>query len=173
MIRPELAGALRRWAEPIAAVLATSVALWIVGGTSLRWGWLTLLLSAIVLSVGAVWTREAIRRVRRDLGSGGQGKLFVEERRLLYVGGLGNVQVDLDEVTRIDLAVARPNGASRASLLLHLPGAPPAMVPVEAEGGEALLSALGGLPGFDAEALMREIARRDPAEGVSTFWRRR
>lgn len=175
MIRPELLALARRWAEPALAACGTLIALWIVGGSNLRWGWLSLILAAIVLIAGGLWTREAIRRVRFSDGSEGGGRVFVEEQRILYVGGLGNVQVELGEVQRIDIAVSKPNGKDWASLLLHTNHAPPAAIPLNAEGSDGFIDALCTLPGFRFEALETAI-RKQRAAGrfapLVTFWRR-
>jgi len=176
VIRPELVHTARRWAEPVIAVGGTLIALWIVGGSSLRWGWVSVILALIVLTSGALWTREAIRRVRFSAGDGGgAGRVFVEEQRLLYVGALGNVQIELGEVGRVDIALSKPNGQSWVSLMLHTPGAPPAVIPLNAEGQDALIDALCTLPGFRFEALNAAIAdqrRRGRFAPMVTFWRR-
>jgi len=176
MIRPELMVQLRRWAEPVAAVGATLIALWIVGASSLRWGWLSLVLAAIILVSGGLWTREAIRRVRFSSGDhDGAGRVFVEEGRILYVGGLGNVQIELADVSRVDIAVSRPNGGTRASVLLHTDGGYPAAVPLDAEGHDAFIDALCTLPGFRFDALNSALLKqRDQSGGapIVTFWRR-
>jgi hypothetical protein len=176
VIRPEIVRAVRRWAEPILAVGGTLIALWIVGGSNLRWGWLSIILGLVVLTSGALWTREAIRRVRFSAGAaGGAGRVFVEEHRLLYIGALGNVQIELSEITRVDIALSQPNGQSWVSLMLHTPGAAPAVIPLNAEGQDALIDALCTLPGFKFDALNAAIAdqrKRGRFAPLVTFWRR-
>lgn len=190
MIRPELIALARRWAEPAVAAGATFAALWIAGATSLRWGWLTLALSVIILTAGGLWVREAIRRVRLASGKIGGGRVYVEERRVLYLGALGNVQVDLDDVTRIDLAVSKSPGIGAipgkavtgfspkaaagqglASVLLYSSG-PPAAIPLNAEGEDALLDALCALPGFRLETLTMPLMRAGQDQSLVTIWRR-
>lgn len=168
MIRPELQAAGARWAEPIAAVLVTLAGLWAVGAPGLRWGWLSVVLAVAVLLAGLVWFREAVRRVLRRRR--GEGRMFVEERRVLSTGALGNVQVDLDDVDRLDLVAGGEGGVT---LMLHAPGGPPAAVPLGGEGEEALLDALSGLPGLNRDALRREAGRvrRDGGARIAA-WRR-
>lgn len=186
MIRPELVALARRWAEPALAAAATLMALWIAGASTLRWGWLTLVLSAIILVAGGLWLREAIRRVRLSAAQGDSGQVFVEERRVLYIGRFGNVQVDLDDVTRIDLATFKPSGAiagsiglggatavatrqASASVMLFSPGSPPVTVPLNAEGEDRFLDALCSLPGFRLDDLSGGLAKTQP---IVTIWRR-
>ncbi len=176
MIRPELAAQLRRWAEPAIAAGATLMALWIVGAGDLRWGWLSLILSLIIFVAGGLWVREAIRRVRFATGGAdGAGRVFVEEGRILYVGGLGNVQIELNDVTRVDLAASKANGQSRASVLLYTPGVHPAAIPLNAEGQDGFIDALCTLPGFRFDALNAAILKQRAAgrfAPIVTFWRR-
>lgn len=176
MIRPELLDTARRWREPILAGLATLAALWIAGASTLRWGWLTLVLSAVILVAGGLWLREAIRRVRLAAGHGDGGRVFVEERRVLYVGRFGNVQVDLDDVTRVDLAISKPNGGSHASVILFLLQGPPVTVPLDAEGEDGFLDALCSLPGFRLDdltgALSGAAVGGRAAAPLVTIWRR-
>ena len=175
MIRPELAALFKRWAEPALAVGGTLIALWIVGATNLRWGWLSLGLSVIILVSGGLWTREAIRRVRFSSGGPGGGKVFVEEHRILYIGSIGNVQIELDDVSRIDIATSKPNGQSWASVLLYTSSGPPAAIPLNAEGHDAFIDALCSLPGFRFDALNAAISKQRRAgrfAPIVTFWRR-
>lgn len=175
MIRPELAVVFRRWAEPALAVAGTLIAFWIVGGTNLRWGWVSLGLASIILVSGGLWTREAIRRVRFSSGDTSGGRVFVEEKRILYVGSVGNVQVELGEITRIDIAMSKPNGQSWASLLLFTDSGVPAAVPLNAEGNDAFIDALCSLPGFRFDALNTAITKQRTAgrfAPIVTFWRR-
>lgn len=175
MIRPELAAQFRRWAEPALATAATLFALWVAGATTLRWGWLTLILSAIILLGGGLWIREAVRRVRFSSGESGGGRVFVEEHRILYVGAIGNVQIELDDVMRVDLAMSKPNGKSWVSVLLHTTSGPPAAVPLNAEGQDEFIDALCSLPGFRFDALNSAILKQRAAGRFAplvTFWTR-
>ena len=197
MIRPEVAAMLRRWAEPAIAAAGTLMALWIAGAADLRWGWLSVILSLIILVSGVLWIREAIRRVRFSTGdAAGAGRVFVEEGRILYVGSLGNVQIELKDVTRVDIAVStglsthvnggfgadsagnsgfKPAGHSRASVMLYTPGGHPAAIPLNAEGQDGFIDALCTLPGFKFDALNSAILKQRAARSgppIVTFWRR-
>jgi len=169
MIRPEAAAFLTRWSETAIAAAVTVAALWIVGLPTFSLNWLSVVLGAPLAIAGIVWMRVAIRRARAGRGEG-EGRMFVEERRVLHVGSFGNVQVDLDDATRIDL-MAR---GQRASLMVHLPDGPPTALPLGAEGVDALYDALTGLPGMDTDALHARLARaRRAANGeIITVWTR-
>ncbi len=169
MIRPEVAALLSRYAEAIVAGGVTLVALWIVGLPDFRLDWLSVLLGAPLAVAGIVWLRVALRRARAQ-GQDGAGRLFVEERRVLHVGSFGNVQVDLDDATRLDLMAQ----GGRASLMVHVPDGPPTALPLGAEGVDALYDALTGLPGMDLDALHARLARirRAGAGETGTVWTR-
>ncbi len=173
MIRPEVASELKRWVEPAVALAATLAALWVVGMPGMRWGWLSLALALPIVVAGGVWLRVAVRRALMT-GPKSQGSLFVEERRVLHVGPLGNVQVDLDEVTRIDLLVSSRRDVP-PGLMVYLPDSPPVSLPLDAEGSEGLLDAMTGLPGFSADRFHAQRARAQRgAQGVPmlTVWTR-
>jgi len=175
MIRPEVITLFRRWAEPVIALGGTLIALWIVGAPYLRWGWVSLVLGGIILVSGGLWTREAFRRARFSSGDASGGRVFVEEKRIFYVGRVGNVQVELRDITRIDLAVSKPNGKSWTSLLLSTEAGPPAAIPLNAEGQDAFIDALCGLPGFRFDDLAAAIQKQQASRGfapIVTFWRR-
>ena len=177
MIRPEVVALFRRWAEPAIALGGTLIALWIVGATNLRWGWLSLALAAIITVSGGLWVREAIRRVRFATGdASGAGRVFVEEQRILYVGGLGNIQIELRDVNRVDIAVSKSGGSANASVLLYTESGLPAAIPLNAEGHDAFIDALCSLPDFRFDALSAAISEQKAAESsapIITFWRRK
>lgn len=154
MIRPEVAALFSRWGEAIVAACVTVVALWIVGLPDLSLNWLSVLLGVPLAVAGLVWLRVAVRRALGQ-SDAGDGRLFVEERRVLHVGTFGNVQVDLDDATRLDLMAH----GGRASLMVYTPDGPPTALPLGAEGADTLYDALTGLPGMDLDALHAKLAR--------------
>ncbi len=176
MIRPELVILFRRWAEPVLAAGGTLMALWIAGASSMRWGWLSLVLSVIILVSGGLWVREAVRRVRfTSAMKEGVGRVFIEEQRILYVGALGNVQIELKDVTRVDIAVSKAQSDEQNSVLLFTGNGVPAAVPLNAEGHDAFIDALCTLPGFRFDALSNALSKQKTAAEASpivTFWRR-
>ncbi len=173
MIRPEVAAGLKRWVEPSVALGASLAALWVVGMPGMRWGWLSLALALPIAVAGGVWLRVAVRRAMMT-GPRAQGALFVEERRVLHVGPMGNVQVDLDDVTQIDLLVSSRRDVP-PGLMVYLPESPPVSLPLDVQGGDALLDAMTALPGFSADRFhtQRARARRGGQETpILTVWRR-
>lgn len=170
MIRPEVAALLRQWSEPAIAVAITAAALWIVGLPGFRLGWVSVILGLPIGIAGLIWLRVAVRRALNP-AQAGQGSLFVEERRVLYVGSFGNVQVDLDEATRIEVL----SRTDAASLMVHVPDGPPVALPLGAEGADKLLDALTGLPGLNMETVLTRLERAQRAgagQGITTVWTR-
>ncbi len=168
MIRPEASDFLKRWGEVGIATAVTLAALWIVGLPNFSLNWLSVLLGAPLGVAGVVWVRVAVRRALSKTGEG-QGKLFVEERRVLHVGSLANVQVNLDDATRIEL-FAR---GEVATLMVHTDDGPPVALPLGAEGADALFDALTGLPGMRMDALHARLAKARTGKGeMVTIWAR-
>ena len=179
MIRPEAQAFLLRWAEAAFALGGTAFALWVVGAPSLSFGWASAVLSVPILIAGGVWLRASIRRARAPSEDQQLGRIFVEERRVLYIGVLSNVQFSLEDVERIELAKGGRGerglvrfGSAPNALIFHFGDAPPVSVSLRAEGTERLIDALSGLPRFSAERLAAERARRAERSRLMTIWNR-
>ena len=165
MIRPEVAALLRRYAEPLLVAFGAGVVLWkVFGPGALRGAWFDMLAFAVVAVVAVLWLRASLSRARlsaevRD----GAGAVFVEERRVVYLGPFGRAEIDLDSLVRVEAASGADGGRM---WMLVAAGRPPLAIPDAAEGAGALVDAFSALPQFDFDA----AAARG---GLRSVWRRR
>lgn len=164
-IRPEILAALARWRGVIGA-LATGVFGWWLGT---RWfgsiaviGWGLVVLSPVLLLI-------AIQR-RRFADAGGEGPGMVElvEGRIGYFGPAGGGFAALDDLDEILLA-----GPDSARIwILRSRSQPDLIVPLGAEGAEALFDAFVTLPGTTAAGLVEAVSTHDAGPAPVRIWRR-
>jgi hypothetical protein len=144
-VRPEAAGAIRRWAEPAAAA---GLAL-LTGGFGLRWtgqggtlGWIALAAAALAL----FWLRAAVLGALAARPVTGAGLVVLREGEIGYMGpNLGGF-VDLDTLSRVEIYRVTP-GHDPVWRLVGPEGAA-LTIPATAEGAGHLPEALSALPGF-------------------------
>ena len=170
-IRPEAARALRRWAEPAAALTALGVILW-TGAAHLlvgRWtGWVALLLFA---PLAAFWTYSAYARARLAAGVDGPGYVEIRERRILYFGPYGGAVVDIEALSAVSIVTTdRGPAEDDAFWLLDHDDGPEVMIPNAAKGAEGLLDAFSALPGFSYTKVIEAMGSTRNAS--FTIWRR-
>jgi hypothetical protein len=180
MIRPEVAAALRRWAEVgVALGLAAVGLLWALGG-----GYVRPVLGGAVAALGLGWALVGFRRLRFEpRGEGDPGAVQVEEGRITYFapGGRAGGEVHLPDLTELRLVTHR----GRRLWALSERGGRRLFIPVAAAGAGGLFDAFASLPGLGPGALARALAedgapgaaegRRLPAASVPAMrlvWRR-
>ncbi|MEE3101569.1 MAG: hypothetical protein VX463_17555, partial [Pseudomonadota bacterium] len=160
-----------RWLETGVAA-AVSGGLLAVGALMLQrgglMGWPVLVAGLVAL----LWLHAAWERARVPRGLAGPGVVTVEEGRVAYFGpsdGLseGGV-VALADLWTVEAIQLRDNAG--LAWRLRPVDAPPLLVPIGAEGVEALPEALSVLPGFSMRAV-REAFDADGV-GVRPIWRR-
>lgn len=165
-IRPEVTEALFRWRGEIGAVAVGLFGGWLglaAFGTLALLGWALLALSPVLLLI-------AVQR-RRFAAAGGEGPGVVElvEGRIGYFGPAGGGFVVLDDLTEIRLV---PHGGGRA-WLLRASGSPDLVVPLGAQGDEALFDAFVTLPGLTAAQLVSAVTEEAGRSNVTALiWRR-
>lgn len=161
MIRPELMRSLRRWSEPLSAIIALLVSLWFLT----LGGWFFGLIGIGTGFVSLAWLLAALRRLpfRRDVG--GPGVVEIDEGAIRYYGARllgGEIALrDLSEIRLLPLQ-GRPHWRLKSTDAQAL------LIPLDAAGAAALADAFAALPGIR----MGEIsaALQNPANTVRTLW---
>lgn len=162
MIRPEAAQALYRWRDVLAggalAILGGWWGLTTFGPLSwLGWG--------LLLAGGAlIWT--GIRRARFWMGQGGPGVVKIDEGAIAWMGPFEGGVVALSELDRLELDPTRQPPAWR----LFAPGQAPLIIPVNAEGADALFDAFAQLPQLNTAKLLSEL--RAGATSPVVIWQK-
>ncbi|MBF9030696.1 hypothetical protein HKCCE3408_09870 [Rhodobacterales bacterium HKCCE3408] len=161
-VRPEVARLIQRWREPIAALLAAALGLWIAsrpGGPVLpAAGWALVAIAAVFLPV-------AIRRARFTATGDGPGVVTLTEGRVTYMGPYDGGTVSLDEIRSLGIGGRR---GERRWLLRE--GAERLEIPVDALGAEVLFDAFSRLPGLNSARLIEALEASEPASRI--LWQR-
>lgn len=163
MIRPELRDAFYRWREALAGLGVVLLGLWAVfrlGGFLVIPGVLALILGAALIWIGV---QQARFRIQQD----GIGTVDVDEGQVAYFGPQSGGMVSLKELERLSLNtnIAPPHWQ------LDQPGTPALMIPVNANGSDALFDAFATLPGLRTEKMLSELRSGKKQEIV--IWERK
>ncbi len=161
-VRPEARAAVWRWREVLIGAGLSALGLWWIFGTSglLQW------IGGAVALAGVALAAAGVQRGRFRGGAGGPGVVRVDEGQVAYFGPLTGGVVALSEVT----AVAYDPTGKPGHWVLSQPGQADLMIPVNAEGADALFDAFASLPGMRTERVL--AAMRTPAQNMLTVWRR-
>lgn len=163
MIRPDARAQLIRWREVLVGAAAFALGVWwLVGPGRL----LTLPAIALILvGVALVWI--GIQRARFRASGQGPGSVQVDEGQITYYGPLTGGMVALRELDSLTLDPTQHPAHWR----LHQPGEPPLLIPVNAEGAEALFDAFATLPGFRMAQALASL--RSASKQPLVIWQRR
>lgn len=163
MIRPEAKAQLIRWREVwIGSGMVLLGLWWLLGPGRL------LALPAIVLIVtGAALVWIGIQRARFRASGQGPGSVQVDEGQITYYGPLTGGMVALRELESLTLDPTQHPAHWR----LQQPGQPPLLIPVNADGAEALFDAFSTLPGFRMEQALAVI--RSGPKQPRVIWQRK
>lgn len=159
LLRPEAAAALYRWREALAGGVMLAAGLWL----ALTSFGALFLIGAGFAAFGLALIVAGIQRGRFRAGGGGAGVVEVDERRITYFGPFGGGAVAVEDLT--ELAV---DGAH--NWLLTDASGQILMIPMTAEGADALFDAFTALPGLGGSDLV--AAARRPAKGCTVVWSR-
>ncbi len=161
-LRKEARARIARWRETAlgASIVALGAYWFFTIPGLLRWAALAL------AAFGVVFTWSALQRARFYRGHGGLGVVQVNERQITYLAPVGGGFASLEALTRVEIA---PDRAGFAVWRFISPGEM-LVIPVNAEGSEALFEALTALPGVNLEAAIR-AARSRPSAPV-LIWSR-
>ena len=165
LIRPEVMETLARWRGEIGAVAVGAFGGWLgfyAYGSIAILGWALLVLSPVLLLI-------AVQRRRfADAGGEGAGVVALVEGRIGYFSPTGGGFIALDELTEIRLV---PHNGARA-WLLRARGSPDLLVPLGAEGDEALFDAFVTLPGLTAAQLVSAVTEEAHPRVTALIWHR-
>lgn len=170
--RPEAISFLTTWAEPaiyagIGIICGTKSISLLANGSGLGVVLAAIGLLAIFAFYGAVTRAVYAQRTREK----GPGIVSVLEGRISYLGPLGGAVMARDALVSVDI-VTNSTGFNTADLhwVLMDESQQKVAIPGAATDANKLLDALGVLPGFDHEAIVRAMK----SEGNARFpvWRR-
>ncbi|KEO53203.1 hypothetical protein [Thioclava indica] len=173
MIRPEVAQALHRWREVIAAACVVVFGGWLI------WlgGWLLIPLGAAACAIGVAFALIALRRLRFARAVGAPGLVEVVEGRVSYfaasraraIGGPDSAapqgmggEMALRELAEIRLL----HLSGRQYWRLRTIGGEALLIPLEAAGADTLYDAFASLPGIDMGALSSALDRPLTAQSL-------
>jgi len=154
LVRPELRAWATRWHEALigAGVAALGLFWALTSFGLLSWiGWGLLIIGPVMMVAG-------IQRGRFRTGSGGPGVVSVDEGQIAYFGPLTGGAVALTELMRLSLDAR----STPPVWVLEQPGQPELMVPLTAEGADALFDVFAALPGIRTDRMLEEMRRGDP-----------
>ncbi len=166
-VRPEAAGAIRRWAEPAAAAALAAL----TGGFGISWagegsalGWIALAAAALAL----FWLRAAVLGALAARPVTGAGLVLLREGEIGYMGPSRGGFMELDGLVRVEIYRIAP-GHDPVWRLVGLEGAA-LTIPATAEGADHLPEALTALPGFSDLVAVGTLQRDRPGRHV--VWQR-
>lgn len=161
-LRPEVRAFLDRWREALLGVATLLLGLWWIIGP----GQLLLIPGYAACAIGLALLWIGIQRARFRGPGGGPGTVQVDEGQVTYFGPLTGGAVALRELERLTLvSTLKP-----AHWRLDQPGQAPLLVPVNADGADALFDAFATLPGLKTERMLAEMRRSSRQEIV--IWER-
>ena len=146
-LRPEARAVLWRWREVIGALCALAFGVWLALGSFgiMRWIGIVLMLGAAIFVVAGV------QRARFRQAGAGPGVVQVAERRLVYMGPLTGGQMDIADLTRLELD---PTGHPAAHWILTGTGGQLLAIPVNAENAESLFDLFASLKDIKTQAML-------------------
>ncbi|WP_366522985.1 hypothetical protein [uncultured Tateyamaria sp.] len=160
--RPEAKAALWRWREVLAGAALAVLALWLLAQAR---GVLGYVAPVMLVGAGAL-IMVGLQRGRFRGAGGGLGTVQVVEGEVIYFGPLTGGSVSLREVQRLTL----DGGQKPAHWRLDQPDHPPLLIPVDADGADALFDAFAALPGLKTERMLAKL--RADAGAPVLIWER-
>ena len=157
LIRPEARAALYRWREVLVGTIALALGLRL----ALTSFGALFLIGCAVAAIGAALILAGIQRARFRTGGGGAGVVEIDERQITYLGPFGGGAVAVDDLIEIGVDPSRA-WMLRDSSNTHL------LIPMAAEGADALFDAFAAVPGLPTSRLV-DAARSTPRQ-YTTIW---
>ncbi|NIZ08286.1 hypothetical protein [Pseudooceanicola sp. HF7] len=151
MIRPELRQQITRWREALVGLAVLCLGLfWLISSFGLlRW------IGVVVALGGGALVFAGIQRGRFRGKSDGPGVVEIREGQIGYFGPFTGGAVALTEMNRLALDA----GATPPSWRLSQYGQPDLLIPLNAEGADALFDIFAALPDIRTGRLVTEVQR--------------
>lgn len=148
-VRPAARAAIWQWREVLMALVVLALgAYWgFATGGLITW------IGYGLLAIGGALLATGLQRGRFRGNRGGPGVVLVDEGQVTYLGPLTGGAVALGEVTALSFD---PTGRPPHWVLAQ-PGQPDLMIPLTAEGSDALFDAFASLPGIRTEHMLRHM----------------
>ena len=156
-LRPEARAALLRWREVLVGAASLAIGLRLAATS---FGAVFIIGCAFALA-GAALILAGIQRARFRSGGGGAGVVDLVERRITYFGPFGGGAVAVDDLVEIGVDPSR-------SWLIRDANGTHLMIPMNAEGADALFDAFAAVPGLTPARLV-EAVRSTPRQ-YTTIW---
>lgn len=161
-LRPEARIFIARWREALIGCAVALLGFWFVVGP----GRLLVLPGFAGLVFGVILIVIGVQRGRFRGPGGGPGTVQVIEGQVAYFGPLTGGAVALRELERLTLdATMKP-----AHWRLDQRDQPPLLIPVNADGAEALFDAFATLPGLKTERMLTQLRQNRRSEVL--VWQR-
>ncbi len=153
--RPEALALLARLREPALAVAMLAAGLWL----ATQGGWFLAAVGLGLAVLGCGWGVLALRRLRFAAGREAPGLVEVDEGRITYMGPKLGGSVGMPDLAEIRLLTLRGRRVWR----LKQGDGQVLLVPLDAQGAEALFDAFAALPGLTSAALVAALDAPVPA----------
>lgn len=175
LIRPEVTALAWRGREVIAGTAILALGLWLI----FKGGYVLTPLGTIVGALGVAWTLLAYRRLRFAQDVDSPGVVEVDEAQVGYLGPQGGGYVSINDLAELRLLTLR---GRRVWRLKQLDGQT-LLIPVDAQGADALFDAFASLPEMNTadlvdalrppEATGTTLPLRSDTPEMRLVWRRR
>lgn len=156
-IRPEVRDAVWRWREVLIGIVALGFGLRLA---LTSFGALFLIGCGFAIG-GAALLVSGVQRGRFRSEGGGSGVVEIDERRITYFGPFGGGAVAVDDLVEIGVDPSR-SWLIRDAFGTHL------LIPMNAEGADALFDAFSAVPGLGGARLV-EAVRSSPRQ-YTVIW---
>ncbi|WP_413717678.1 hypothetical protein [Silicimonas sp. MF1-12-2] len=156
-VRPEVRDGLMRWREVLVGAVTLGLGLRLAATS---FGAIFIIGCGLAIT-GAALIVAGVQRARFRSGGGGAGVVDLDERRITYFGPYGGGAVSVEDLVEIGV------DPSRSWLIRDVNGTH-LMIPMNAEGADALFDAFAAVPGLTPARLV-EAVRSTPRQ-YTTIW---
>ncbi len=165
-LRPEAVTSLRRWREPAVIAVAMAFAIWLLWKAYIQSSVISGLIGlAVAALVGSLLYVSYLRaRLRRDVS--GPGVVEINERSITYFSPVQGGEVEVDNISRIQISTLPSASGDRNWILWH--GAGSLVIPAAAEGADRLIETFASLNGFKYETILK--AMETETQEIFTIW---